>query len=1223
MPNLFESIKSVAGPSEDINVFEGIESAQANVFEGIDIPTEDNIFKGIQSAPTQDDDVIRAAPEPTFIDKLKGGMRHLFGTPPNELIAKAQASYAISKVTGVPQKEVINNMPAFTKALGMRSTPTTEELIGTMVLFPVMAGLASNPLATVAGIGGFMALDEVENFIVSTIQKEPYRFQGSRGLKEFLPQDTAQEWRDLADVADMIAKGAILRGAYKKAPAVKERLLRTSVEKFKLPETVFIEPAKVKSIFRTGEKISPTELDLIKGLNLTSKQYRAAAQEGIAIKVPAERIVHIADKPYWAKIKAAFGVEPFVKTKTFLAGKPKTEIAGFLPEPSPAKAAARTAPELKDVKLPVTDLQNQAKVPIGETIRIVQESAKLFFAVDKQGNKVGAEKFESDTLVRRAFAGKFKIEDKVFTPEEISTPQQIQLKKENLVDTLKASITNQAGFVNVGALAEPLQEALPTLSKIADEFTRYRGLTSDVVEKFVAAEEAVPQIIRDSVEQSNALLGHLDPVTRKQLQYALEERTPVPKGTEELARQVRSIEEWALAERQKRGYFKKDLWPNNAIDALTQEMGKLNVKIRKLEATDVKTFGALKKDVFNTLDLKESRDQILKRIDKLNRLKYTHRVTEPLKVAAKVRGKVARTITKFPYNFVGRKFDTIREAEEAGHTVGDLMESVAETIADTRVEALKDELIKAINNNPNFSSKTFKADWVTVDSRLMPAAKDHFYHPVMGRAIKELAYAGDTAFLVRAYDQINTFGKMIGFYNPLIMAKNDIAQGWRAAGIKFFVNIPKATQMHQNRHPQIAILERRGVYNNMLDRKPAIKEMIRILIDQASKTLPKRAFEQFMKALNPTQLLSNLMSVNNKTTWAMDRVLRTACWLGIQDSPVTMNLSEFEIADKANDFMANYAKFPRRSRRIANRVIFTPTYRVSMGRVFGEMLRHPVQHREQLLRHYMYRMFFRFVLPWLASMYVMNRYGKQVETFMEGHRLVIKDEKGEKVVAFSDPLLEQVKLTDRPLRTTLKFNLAFVPQFMLTWLNRGKNDYPKSDLEQVSEFFNIGAPGLRDYLNWRDQDKSTFEKWSTQLGIAYVYSREPSRHVEIERAVWYKVLDGLDFMPKWFQDDGSRERVNIAQAYAYYQSKLRKYEREFARTGDPETLKKIDLLEQEVITRYGVPVTRKSFEETLQLRTEISQRDAMTKEEFKLFKSPTWVKDVIRLRLEQGEPVGQ
>ena len=808
-------------------------------------------------------------------------------------------------------------------------------------------------------------------------------------------------------------------------------------------------------------------------------------------------------------------------------------------------------------------------------------------------------------------------------PEVKPVAEVAQFQKESLIDALQASVSNQAGFVNVSAIAEPLQEFLPTLSKIADEFERYRGLSSDVVEKFVVAEEAVPQIIRDSVEQANKLVGHLDPVTRKQLQYALEERTPVPKGTEELAQQIRSIEEWALTERQSRGYFKRDLWPNNAISALLQEMGKLNVKIRKLQAVEVKTVGALTRDVENILDLQEQRDQILKRIDKLNRLKYLHRVTEPLRVTKKIRGKLGRAITKFPYNFVGRKFDTIREAEAAGHKVGDLMESVAETIADTRIEALKDDLIKAINNNPNFSSKTFKSDWVTVDSRLMPAARDRYYHPAIGKAIKQLAFADDIPYLVRWYDSINTFGKMIGFYNPLIMAKNDIAQGWRAAGIKFFGNIPRAIGMHLNRHPQLAVWERQGLYNNILDYKPAISDMIRVLIDQATKTLPKRLFDDFMKALNPAQMLSNLMSVNNKTTWAMDRMLRTACRLGIQDAPVSMNLSEFEITDKANDFLANYAKFPRKSRRIANRVIFTPTYRISMIRVLKDMWKHPVQHREQLLRHYMYRMFFRFALPWLASMYVMNRYGKQVETHIEGHRLIIADEKGEKVVAFSDPLLEQIKITDRPLRTTLKFNLAFIPQFTMTWLNRGKFDYPKSDLERASEYFNIGAPGLRDYLNWSDQDKTTFEKWMTQLGIAYVYSREPSRHIEIERAIWYKTLDGLDVMPKWFENPEARERVNITQAYQYYLSKLRKYEREFARTKDPEALDKIKALEDEVIQRYGVPVTRKTFEEMLRLRQEISQRDTMTKEEYRLFKSPTWVKDVIKLKKEQGEPLGQ
>ena len=765
----------------------------------------------------------------------------------------------------------------------------------------------------------------------------------------------------------------------------------------------------------------------------------------------------------------------------------------------------------------------------------------------------------------------------------------VGIPKESLLALLNEQLKNQKGFVNVEAATEPLRKEL---GDIADEFTRYRGLSSDVVEKFVATDEALPQINREALELSKNLLADLPQETMKALQYAIEEDTMLPEGTEEIANKVLEIQDWSLKERQRMGFFKEGLWPDSTIKALNEELTKIGKP--------------------TTIQEEESIIQIKKRIEKLEKLKYLHRITYPTKKpAAYIKRRIyAKKVSAKPYHFIGRKFDTIREAEEAGYRVGTLLESVAETIADTRAEALKYELIQAINKNPDLSSTKSVVGWMKVDERIMPTAKGRYYHPAIAKAIQNLVWAEDRGALLRGYDDINWAGKIIGFYNPLIMTKNDLAQGWRAAGMKFFWNIPKASLMHLRRDPKVILWERQGLYNTILDYKPAIRQMTRDYIEQIEKTFPRRVADELIKDINPFTLPENLMRINNLTTWNIDKCLRTACRLGIEDAVLTKDMTSFEKTDIANDFMANYGKFPKKTKRLANRVLFVPTYRVSMARILGKMWRHPKQFRAQLIRHYSYKSFMKWVLPALVAQYIVKRHGKKVKTWMEGYRLVIKEEnKPEIVVTFSDPLLEVTKLMHRKPRIHLFFNLAFVPQFMITWMKKGMFDYPKSDLERTNEYFKVGAPIVRDYLNWKDRDKTTFMKWLTQLGIAYIYTRQPFKHPDKERIISYQVLDAFDLMPHWFMSKEERERINLEQSYKYYNMKVSQY----LKAGDIEKVKDV---QKEVVKRYGIPIikTEQSFNMMVK---DIALRDVLTKEEYRRMKTPEWVRFVLKMREQQ------
>ncbi len=123
--------------------------------------------------------------------------------------------------------------------------------------------------------------------------------------------------KDPAEIAHIMALntigaavlGAVTSGAIPVSKASLEAMTKNLITEYHLPTTVKIDAAKVKDIFQTGKNISPEELDLVKSLGLDAQGYRHAFQNGLTIDVPAEKVISLVDKPYWAKIKGIFNVE--------------------------------------------------------------------------------------------------------------------------------------------------------------------------------------------------------------------------------------------------------------------------------------------------------------------------------------------------------------------------------------------------------------------------------------------------------------------------------------------------------------------------------------------------------------------------------------------------------------------------------------------------------------------------------------------------------------------------------------------------------------------------------------------------------------------------------------------------------------------------------------------------------------------------------------------------
>lgn len=144
------------------------------------------------------------------------------------------------------------------------------------------------------------------------------RTGGEAGLFFGFAQVAAQDIRDPKDIATVMfmniaggaALGAITSGTIPVAREGIEALTKDITTQYNLPPSVYIDARKVKDIFQTGNIISPDESAMVRGLGLDGSQYRKAFREGVYIEVPASKIVTIADKPWFAKVKSAIGIAP-------------------------------------------------------------------------------------------------------------------------------------------------------------------------------------------------------------------------------------------------------------------------------------------------------------------------------------------------------------------------------------------------------------------------------------------------------------------------------------------------------------------------------------------------------------------------------------------------------------------------------------------------------------------------------------------------------------------------------------------------------------------------------------------------------------------------------------------------------------------------------------------------------------------------------------------------
>ncbi len=351
----------------------------------------------------QNTSLSEAQPETEF-QMFKDNISNLFTN--NNNADRDAVVEAISKSTGKDANVIDKNLTDYTKALGLRSVPTGQEVAQALFTLPIAAGLISNPVSTVLGIAGWTALTEAEK-----------KLTGGKELSDVVSDNLNlnQPTRDLLSFAEMFAKGKALHMVYTKAPAAAEdfinKLTKDVVTTYNLPKSIVIEPETIKNIFRQGtwDNSEQQQLykDLQKATNRSAAQIKQDIANGVKIDIPAEKITTLVDKPYWSKLKQLFSspmeavkATPnkqggFVKNP-LIDSEGKTEQEDTSEEPAPVEKGSIVG-EGKDLTQIEKNTQDYVDKNTPALIKQYQEKHGNVFNVDNMKDLI-PDHLENSTL---------------------------------------------------------------------------------------------------------------------------------------------------------------------------------------------------------------------------------------------------------------------------------------------------------------------------------------------------------------------------------------------------------------------------------------------------------------------------------------------------------------------------------------------------------------------------------------------------------------------------------------------------------------------------------------------------------------------------------------------------------------------------------------------------------------------------------------------------------
>jgi len=252
-------------------------------------------------------------------------MADMIREDPKKLIARSQNAYAYSEAFGITPSEAFDYGELLDEKI-FGEKLSTPELIGGLAILPITAALATNPLGLLLRVGAFQIVAEAESAAVNLVKGERYQVFRNKGIAELLPEESSALVSEVVETLDLMGKMVAAEGVFRGAPKLSAKVARKIMVDNKLPQELYISGKELKSELQTGGILPNEAMEAYKALGLTGAEVRTALHKGISIRIPAERIITITDRPWYAKFKKLFKMSPYEEVRVMAEGKPTYEF---------------------------------------------------------------------------------------------------------------------------------------------------------------------------------------------------------------------------------------------------------------------------------------------------------------------------------------------------------------------------------------------------------------------------------------------------------------------------------------------------------------------------------------------------------------------------------------------------------------------------------------------------------------------------------------------------------------------------------------------------------------------------------------------------------------------------------------------------------------------------------------------------------------------------------
>lgn len=227
--------------------------------------------------------------------------------------------------------------------------------------------------------------------------------------------------------------------------------------------------------------------------------------------------------------------------------------------------------------------------------------------------------------------------------------------------------------------------------------------------------------------------------------------------------------------------------------------------------------------------------------------------------------------------------------------------------------------------------------WSHIPMRLAPGLKGYVAHPQFAAALEE--YFTSLSAAPNAVSRVLGAVKMMQFYNPVILPMYDIWQAFNAGTINIKLPIHAAQALNDviQKTPEYWIAAQYAFSTPFANPFEKYMQMVKDI-----KTHQDNAGNYLMDALGklkeyagaPHKVIKDIYNASWHTAWFLDHYIRMTTTRYFMGTGLPIK----EAAQLAARFHGDYASIPPKTRKVLNKLFFTPTFEAVMNKVYVEMI---------------------------------------------------------------------------------------------------------------------------------------------------------------------------------------------------------------------------------------------------------------------------------------------